>query len=183
MGELVIYLFIWHYIMWLILEICFQGTRKPSQSSLVISLRTIMTINCLEHLSNTYKVPFTVCLKLISRGLCMLFSYVLYRFFICSYISQSMYCIRVTMTHGPKLSMHLTASNPRLFQTSLNGTMLIWQSKQFVSRYPSSPSILIRTLIVSGKLKAGFQLTLQRSPGPRKSLYSYFITSSELSPV
>ena len=50
-------------------------------------------------------------------------------FLTCSYISQSMYCIRVTMIHGPKLSMRLTASNPRLFQTSLNGTMPIWQSK------------------------------------------------------
>jgi hypothetical protein len=53
---------------------------------------------------------------------------------------------RVTMTRGPKLLMHLTAYSQRLFQTSLNGTMHIWQ--------------------ISGKPKGGFQVTLQRSPGP-----------------
>ena len=36
---------------------------------------------------------------------------------------------RVTTIHGPKLSMHLTVSNRRLFQTNLSGTTLIWQSK------------------------------------------------------
>ena len=36
---------------------------------------------------------------------------------------------RGTTTPGPKLSMHLTASNQRPFRTSLSGTTIIWHRK------------------------------------------------------
>ena len=126
-----------------------------------------MTTSCLEHTSNTCKAPFIVCSRLTSQVLCMPFWYVMCR---CSHVCQPIVPYRVTTIHGLKLSMHLTASNRRLFQTSLNGTMLIWQSKRFVSWYSSS--ILMYTFfLVFGKPKVGFQLTLQRSPKPRKLVY------------
>ena len=75
---------------------------------------------------------------------------------------------RVITIHGPKLSMHLTVSNRRLFQTNLTGTTLIWQSKLI---FMVSLSMLMLTLVlVSGKPKAGFHLQLQLSPNLRESV-------------
>ena len=126
MGELVIYSFVWNYIIWLILEI---GNKKAF---------TIFTGDITSH-DNDNQMS-RAFIEYVQSAVYSLFkAYLagpvyavlvcLVSFFNCSYISQSMYCIRVTMTHGPKLSMHLTASNLRLFQTSLNGTMITWQSR------------------------------------------------------
>jgi hypothetical protein len=130
MGEKVIYLFGWLYIMWLAyIEII--GNNKAF---------TIFTGDLTSHdndnqLSRAY-------VEYVQSAIYSLFKAYLagpvYAVLVCLFFYLLLYFSinvldRVTMTRGPKLLMHLTAYSQRLFQISLNGTMLIWQSKRLIS--------------------------------------------------